>query len=135
MTALQGAGIAMAGSNADIIVTGNDLCGNNAAAISGSPTGNTVIANNTCLDTQASTVASGTSMTLPNTLTSQYIITGTTNTSTIVGNWNGRTIKLYSVDGTVNYVTGGNICAAKAVAIGTIGTATFVPGADCWSFN
>lgn len=133
--AQQGTGIAMAGSNADIIITGNDLCGNHAAPISGFPTGNTVIANNSCIDTHADTIASATTMSLTNIIASQYIVTGTTNTVTINTPWSGRTIKLYSRDGTVNYVTGGNICAAKAVAVGLVGTATYIPGPNCWSFN
>jgi hypothetical protein len=104
-------GALLAGSNSDVIITGNDFTGVTTPIGGASPTGNTVIANNINLDNQAPTVASAATIALTIDAPT-YFITGTTGISTISGGWNGRRVSLITNGGSIAFATGGNICNA-----------------------
>ncbi len=135
---LQFIGLSFGNFN-EIIATNNDLCGNTVPINGSSLVANSIIAHNKCLDGAAGTMASGTTATLPASLTPIVLVTGTTSTQNLLGGWLGRVVTLYSQDGSVPYATGGTatttFCNSKTVAIGATVTATYVPGPLCWSLN
>jgi hypothetical protein len=101
-------GIVLSGSNRNAVIAGNDFTGVRTI-MEGSPTGNSVVANNTVLDNQTETVASAPTIAIHN--YSTVFVTGTATVSTITGGlWNGRTVNLIPIGGAVTFATGGNIC-------------------------
>lgn len=103
-------GVGLSGSNADIIITGNDFAGFTVpgnAAISGIPIGNSIVANNTPIQ-GGGTIALLSTLNLNQVFPVWHIAgTGTTVTN-ITGGWTNRVVQLITDDGAVTF-SGGNI--------------------------
>jgi len=122
------AAIALAGSNSNVVITGNDL-GGNTALIAGSPIGESVVKGNGTLDSYAPSIASASTITLNNAAPT-YDITGSTSVSTISGAWNGREVRLISTSGPISFLTTGNICNALTSVINVQVEGWY--GGSCW---
>jgi nitrous oxidase accessory protein NosD len=117
-------GIDLVGSNADVVVTGNDLRGN-TDEIDGIPAGDSVVSGNVDLANRMPIIASASSITLPAGFGS-FQITGSTAVTAITGGWPGRTVTLITPDANLPLAGCAAFVSTKAVpAIGLFNGA-------CW---
>jgi hypothetical protein len=127
-------GVDFAGTNSDVILLGNDMTGPSAPA-SGTPTGNSSVANNPGLDSLTPTIASASSITFSNPAP-MWIVTGTTGVSNIFGAWNARRVTI-NTPGIVTFSTGGTagsaICQTYTSAGSTPFTASYYTAGGCWN--
>lgn len=123
-------GISLAGSNSDIVISGNNIQA--TTAVSGTPLGNSAVVGNKGLTSEVGTVASASTITLSNPI-STWHVTGTTGVSTINGAWNGRAVTIVTVDGAITFGVGANICSPGLVSTRYVPiTATYDGTFGCW---
>jgi len=126
-------------SNANVTIVGNDLCGN-TKPVSGTPTSNSVVEANRCLNSTTESVASATSIALldPNMV---WNVTGTTTVENITGWWLGMTpIYFVTPTGAVTFSTGGTspnaICnSVTSSGANSLVSAFYVPAVGCWAMQ
>jgi hypothetical protein len=134
---LQKSGIQFLGTASDIMVLGNDLRGNAVSSIGGaSPTGATIIKDNTGVDTVGVNVAGSATIAAPFNPIMNITGSGATITN-ITGMWDGREARAYMVNGSNTFATGGtagtNFCNGAVVAQFAVAHLFKVPGANCIS--
>ncbi len=129
----QKSGVLFVGTSSSITIIGNDLRGHSASSIGGaSPTGASIIRDNTGMDTVNINVAGAATITAP--INPIITLTGTGSTiSTINGMWDGREARVYMVDGSNTFATGGNLCNGGTYAQFAMAMLYKVPGANCIS--
>jgi hypothetical protein len=123
------------GSSVTAIITGNDFTGIGTMAISGNPVGDSIVANNTRVDTgnPTITVRSAATLSLSNSH-SEYLVSGTTTVTAIAGVWNGREVTLIPSDSpTFSIIPGaGSTCTSVTPATNAGITLRYNPGLGCW---
>jgi len=126
-------GVNFNGTNADIVLEGNDTAGNSTQA-AGVPTGNSIVKNNRTTSNLFQVVASAGTTALTS-ISDNWTITGTTAVTNLTGAWNGRTVQIVTPDGVVAFNSGGNICTSVSSVQNRPLIATFQSTFGCWIIN
>lgn len=126
-------GLALAGANANLIITGNKFDGATSPA-GGVPIGDSVVSGNTMLDTQTASAASAATVSL-NAMYSTWSITGTTTVTALSGGWNGRRVTLFSTTSggfTITPGAGSSCSVVNLVTNDVPVDLTYNAGLGCW---